>query len=68
MNRAVENVAAGRPRLCLALCLALASVNTARAQVDPMPDPGYVRAVNEFYSGQYRDAARVFRRMTRTGV
>ena len=33
-----------------------------------MPDPGYYIAVNEFYAGQYRDAERVFRRMTRTGM
>ena len=33
-----------------------------------MPEPAYYAAVNEFYAGQYRDAERAFRRMTRTGV
>jgi tetratricopeptide (TPR) repeat protein len=51
--------------LC-ALILVLPAV--ASAQVDQMPEAGYYVAVNEFYGGQFRDAERALRRMTRTGV
>lgn len=64
---------AGPVRTCALAALAmtacfLGDVPPARAQVDTMPDPGYYIAVNEFYAGQYRDAERAFRRLTRSGV
>lgn len=78
MSRALQIGAAGRagafvPVAFILAALVVASVlpggtPEARAQFDTMPDPGYYAAVNEFYSGQYRDAERVFRRLTRTGV
>ena len=68
MNRAGEIVASWRFQSFVAIVLAIVGADSARAQVDAMPDAGYYAAVNEFYSGQYRDAERVFRRMTRTGM
>ena len=59
-----------RPHLQFLCAVAVAVLwpRAASAQVDQMPEPGYYAAVNEFYSGQYRDAERAFRRMTRSGV
>jgi len=68
MNRAVEIVASWRFQSCVAIVLALVASGSAQAQVDAMPDAGYYVAVNEFYAGQYREAERAFRRMTRTGM
>ena len=71
MKRAQDIVAGGRFRLfgaLLALVVATAAAHEAAAQVDQMPEPGYYIAVNEFYAGQYRDAERALRRMTRSGV
>ncbi|MGE3244576.1 MAG: hypothetical protein AB7I57_26170, partial [Pirellulales bacterium] len=73
MIRAPQIGAAGRACACVLIAAVLAAVllfdvHAARAQVDTMPDPGYYIAVNEYYAGQYRDAERVFRRLTRSGV
>lgn len=68
MKRVSEIVVKWRFRLCVGILLAIATARDVRAQMDTMPDPGYYVAVNEFYAGQYRDAERVFRRLTRTGV
>lgn len=58
-----------RPALFFAaLVFAAVAARDAAAQVDTMPDPGYYVAVNNLYSGDYRDAERVFRRLTRSGV
>src|SRR5262245_32866758 len=51
-----------------AFALAVLLPRSASAQVDQMPEPGYYVAVNEFYSGEYRDAERAFRRLARSGV
>lgn len=70
MHRASAN-AGGRYLGLLIVALAVGTTGVARvasAQVDQMPEPGYYLAVNEFYAGQYRDAERVLRRLTRTGV
>ena len=60
---------AGRVRYiaCALLLLALWPVS-ARAQMDQMPEAAYYAAVNEFYSGEYRNAERAFRRLGRSGV
>jgi tetratricopeptide (TPR) repeat protein len=68
-QRSVIGLAGASPSLAILLfALAVLLPQAARAQVDQMPEPGYYAAVNEFYAGEYRDAERVFRRMTRTGT
>lgn len=78
MTRAPQIGAAGRAgafapvaylvAVLTATAVMLGVAQEGRAQFDTMPDPGYYIAVKEFYGGQYRDAERVFRRLTRTGV
>ena len=53
----------------VALVLAMVAARPAPAQFrDEMPRAAYYAAVSEFYDGQYRDAERAFRRLSRAGV
>jgi hypothetical protein len=53
----------------IAIVLAMAATRSVPAQFrDEIPRAAYYTAVAEFYDGQYRDAERAFRRLTRAGV
>ena len=66
LSQRERGIVGGGRLFCALLCAVWST--SASAQVDPMPEPGYYVAVNEFYAGQYRQAERAFRRMTRSGV
>jgi hypothetical protein len=53
----------------LAMVLAAVAPRTADGQFrDAIPRAAYYAAISEFYDGQYRDAERAFRRLSRSGV